>query len=139
MRDTVHPAKKPENYLKDEKGSKVEKYSHFNKVIKTLVACSFMGNSHLQCTSGRRFKSQATASCWLIIKFLKMTNFKVNKKINAEETEYVPKEAVVLCRCLLAVGLKMLSPFFRLELEKCLTNVTSTLSISFATCNKVSV
>ena len=44
-------------------------------------------------------------------------------------------ENVILCLSLFAFGLRMFMALLRLELEKCLMNVASTLSISLETCN----
>lgn len=51
------------------------------------------------------------------------------------QRSYVPMENVILCLSLFAFGLRMFMALLRLELEKCLMNVASTLSISLETCN----
>jgi len=50
----------------------------------------------------------------------------------------LPMENVILCLSLFGLGRRMLIPLFRFELEKCLMNTFSTLSISLVTCREKS-
>lgn len=73
-----------------------------------------------------------------INKLIQMNETKnyINQLLNGTELEISPRVNEILCLSFLVFGLKVLMPCLRFELEKCLMNVSSTLSMSLVNFNE---